>query len=284
SEGKTPLLFAKDKTLLGLIAVADTIKEDSTKAIAKLKDMGLKVVMLTGDNEITAKAIGSQVAIYDVYSNILPSGKADVINSLKNQGKVIMVGDGINDAPALTSADVGIAIGSGADIAIDAADVVLVKSSLNDVCKAISLSRETLKIIKQNLFWAFFYNAIGIPIAAGCFVGLGLTLSPMFGAAAMSLSSFCVVSNALRLNLFKMREAIPNKEIKMKTVNMKIEGMMCSHCEARVKKALEAIAGVQSAEVSHQKGSAIVTIDNTVSTEVLVKAVTDDGYNVLFAE
>ena len=294
--GKTPLYFAEDNRLLGVIAVADVIKEDSPQAVRALRDMGIRVVMLTGDNERTARAIGAQAGVDEVIAGVLPEGKESVIRRLKGQGKVAMVGDGINDAPALTRADIGVAIGAGADVAIDAADVVLMKSRLSDVPAAIRLSRATLRNIHENLFWAFFYNTIGIPLAAGVFVPLGLTLNPMFGAAAMSLSSFCVVSNALRLNLFKLHAAgrpkeraqaeahIPEthieKEDKTMTKTMKITGMMCGHCEATVKKTLEAIEGVASAAVSHEKGTAVVTLTGDVSDDTLRKAVEDKGYDV----
>ena len=289
-EGKTPLLFAKDHDLLGVIAVADVIKEDSPAAIKALQNMGIRVVMLTGDNERTAKAIGRQAGVDEVIAGVLPDGKEAVIRRLKNQGKVAMVGDGINDAPALTRADIGIAIGAGTDIAIDAADVVLMHSRLSDVPAAIRLSRATLKNIHENLFWAFFYNVIGIPLAAGVWIPLlGLKLSPMFGAAAMSLSSFCVVTNALRLNLFKLHDAAKDKKIKKKhhkevkpmEKTMKIEGMMCPHCEARVKKTLEAMEGVAEAVVSHQSGTAVVTLSAPVDNDVLKKAIEDQGYPVL---
>lgn len=286
-QGKTPLLFVKGNTVCGMIAVADTVKSDSPKAIQELKKMGLYVVMLTGDNKRTANAIGESVGVDEVISEVLPGDKASVINKLKSRGKVAMVGDGINDAPALTSADIGIAIGTGADVAIDAADVVLMKSSLSDVSAAVRLSRFTLRNIHENLFWAFFYNVVCIPLAAGCFVGLGLTLNPMIGAAAMSLSSFCVVSNALRLNLCRIHDPSRDRKIDKKenynmdcTFEMSIEGMMCPHCEARVKKALEEVSGVKAAEVSHENNSATVTADSSVSPEVLAKAVTDAGYNV----
>ena len=300
-EGKTPLLFMENSSLIGIIAVADTIKEDATEAIAQLKGMGIQTIMLTGDNERTARAIGKQAGVDHVIAGVLPDGKESVIRALKEAGKVAMVGDGINDAPALTRADIGIAIGAGSDVAIDAADVVLMKSDLSDVSAAVRLSRATLRNIHQNLFWAFFYNSIGIPLAAGCFVALGLTLNPMIGAAAMSLSSFCVVSNALRLNLLKVhspaRDRSPKgtapeiaqiierieKETKSMaevTFNMQIEGMMCPHCEARVKKALEAIEGVQEAKVSHQEGSAVVKAASSVTKDELTKAVTDAGYEV----
>ena len=294
--GKTPLYFAEDNRLLGVIAVADVIKEDSPQAVRALRDMGIRVVMLTGDNERTARAIGAQAGVDEVIAGVLPEGKESVIRRLKEQGKVAMVGDGINDAPALTRADIGVAIGAGADVAIDAADVVLMKSRLSDVPAAIRLSRATLRNIHENLFWAFFYNTIGIPLAAGVFVPLGLTLNPMFGAAAMSLSSFCVVSNALRLNLFKLHAAgrpkeraqaeahIPEthieKEDKTMTKTMKITGMMCGHCEATVKKTLEAIEGVASAAVSHEKGTVVVTLTGDVSNDTLRKAVEDKGYDV----
>ena len=294
--GKTPLYFAEDDRLLGVIAVADVIKEDSPQAVRQLRGMGIRVVMLTGDNERTARAIGAQAGVDEVIAGVLPEGKESVIRRLKEQGKVAMVGDGINDAPALTRADIGVAIGAGADVAIDAADVVLMKNRLSDVPAAIRLSRATLLNIHENLFWAFFYNTIGIPLAAGVFVPLGLTLNPMFGAAAMSLSSFCVVSNALRLNLFKLHAAgrpkkqaqagahIPEthteKEDKTMTKTMKITGMMCGHCEATVKKTLEAIEGVSCADVSHEKGTAVVTLTGDVSNDTLKKAVEDKGYDV----
>ena len=294
AEGKTPLLFMRAGKLTGMIAVADTIKEDSPEAIRQLQNMGIRVVMLTGDNERTAKAIGAQAGVDDVIAGVLPDGKESVIRKLKEQGKVAMVGDGINDAPALTRADMGIAIGAGADVAVDAADIVLMKNSLLDVPAAIRLSRATLKNIHENLFWAFFYNVIGIPLAAGAFVHFGLTLNPMFGAAAMSLSSFCVVSNALRLNFFKLYDESHDKKIKLKQSKqkkereeiemekiMKIEGMMCGHCEARVKKALEALGGVEAADVSHEDGTAKVTITADVTDEMLKKAVEDQDYKVL---
>ena len=298
-EGKTPLLFMENDSLIGIIAVADTIKDDAREAIAQLKGMGIKTIMLTGDNERTAKAIGKQAGVDHVIAGVLPDGKESVIRALQEKGKVAMVGDGINDAPALTRADIGIAIGAGADVAVDAADVVLMKSDLIDVSAAIRLSRATLRNIHQNLFWAFFYNTIGIPLAAGCFVVFGLTLNPMIGAAAMSLSSFCVVSNALRLNLLKVHDKSRDRSPKAETPDiidvieklseernmnttftMQIEGMMCPHCEARVKKALEAIEGVQEAKVSHQAANAIVTATSAVSKDELAKAVTDAGYEV----
>ena len=292
SQGKTPLLFARDKQLLGMIAVADVIKEDSPAAIKALQNMGIRVVMLTGDNEQTARAIGAQAGVDEVIAGVLPDGKEQVIRKLKLQGKVAMVGDGINDAPALTRADIGIAIGAGTDIAIDAADVVLMHSRLSDVPAAIRMSRATLKNIHENLFWAFFYNVIGIPLAAGLWYPIfGLKLSPMFGAAAMSLSSFCVVTNALRLNLFKLHDAGKDRKIKRKhkevkpmTKTMKIEGMMCKHCEARVKKTLEAIDGVIEAEVSHEAGTAIVTMDKPVADDVLRHAIEAQDYPVLGIE
>ena len=291
AQGKTPLFFAEGGKLLGIIAVADVIKEDSPQAVRELRNMGLRVVMLTGDNERTAKAIGAQAGVDQVIAGVLPEGKESVVRKLKEQGKVAMVGDGINDAPALTRADIGIAIGAGTDVAIDAADVVLMKSRLTDVPAAIRLSRATLRNIHENLFWAFFYNTIGIPLAAGVFIPLGLTLNPMFGAAAMSLSSFCVVSNALRLNLFKLRDASREKKIKPIELNtfkeettmektMKITGMMCGHCEATVKKTLEAIAGVSAAAVSHENGTAVVTLSAPVEDAALKKAVEDKGYTV----
>ncbi|SDA76355.1 Cu2+-exporting ATPase [Butyrivibrio sp. INlla18] len=300
SEGKTPMFFARDNKLIGIIAVADTIKEDSEKAIAELKKMGIKVVMLTGDNEKTATAIGKKAGVDEIFAEIMPDGKAKVIDRLSKCGKVAMVGDGINDAPALTVADTGIAIGAGTDIAIDAADVVLMKSSLLDVAGAIRLSRKTLKNIHENLFWAFFYNVIGIPLAAGCYIKLfGWALSPMFGAAAMSLSSFFVVMNALRLNLFNIYDSSSDRK-KVNTVNidnvkneikidleenkmtkkMMIEGMMCAHCEANVKKALEALEGVENAQVSHEKGEAIVSLSAEVDNDILKKAVEDKDYKV----
>ena len=290
-DGKTPLFFAKDGKLIGIIAVADVIKEDSPGAVRELQGMGIHVVMLTGDNERTAKAIGRQAGVDEVIAGVLPEGKESVIRNLKKKGKVAMVGDGINDAPALTRADMGIAIGAGTDIAIDAADVVLMKSRLSDVPAAIRLSRATLRNIHENLFWAFFYNVIGIPLAAGVWIPLfGWKLNPMFGAAAMSLSSFCVVTNALRLNLFKMHDASKDKKIKAKadhkkeettmTKTMKIEGMMCGHCEAAVKKALEAVAGVEAAEVSHEAGTAVVTLTAEVADDVLKNAVEAKDYKV----
>ena len=294
--GKTPMFFSAGGRLLGVIAVADVIKPDSPQAVRELQNMGIYVVMVTGDNERTAKAIGAQAGVDQVIAGVLPDGKESVIRELKRRGKVAMVGDGINDAPALTRADIGIAIGAGTDVAIDAADVVLMKSRLSDVPAAIRLSRATLRNIHENLFWAFFYNTIGIPIAAGVFIPLGLTLNPMLGAAAMSLSSFCVVSNALRLNLFKLRDArhdhkrskqlkeIPIENHKEDTnamkKTMKIEGMMCGHCEAAVKKALEAIEGVASADVSHESGTAVVTLSAPVEDAALKKAVEDKDYKV----
>ena len=306
-EGKTPLMFLKNGILAGMIAVADVIREDSPQAVKELQNMGIEVVMLTGDNECTAKAIGRQVGVDRVIAGVLPDGKEEVIRRLKEQGKVAMVGDGINDAPALTRADMGIAIGADADVAIDAADVVLVKSRLSDVPAAIRLSRGTLRNIHENLFWAFFYNVIGIPLAAGIWIPIfGWKLNPMFGAAAMSLSSFCVVTNALRLNLLNIKDSRKDKKIRRKaaapagavvaaaeintetkkenktmTKTMKIEGMMCGHCEAAVKKALEALDGVASAEVSHEKGTAVVTLDKDVDNAVLTKAVEDKDYKVV---
>ena len=288
-QGKTPLFFSRGGQLCGIIAVADLIREDSPGAVRALQNMGLRVVMLTGDNERTARAIGRQAGVDQVIAGVLPDGKESVVRSFKDQGKVIMVGDGINDAPALTRADIGIAIGAGADVAVDAADLVLVKSRLSDVPAAIRLSRATLRNIHQNLFWAFFYNSIGIPLAAGVFIPLGLTLNPMFAAAAMSLSSFCVVSNALRLNLFDLQSPKKDRKIKRKhkeekkimEKTLKIEGMMCGHCEARVKKALEALPEVEQAAVSHQAGTAVVTLKSPVADEVLKKAVEDQDYTVL---
>ena len=287
-EGKTPLLFARSKKILGVIAVADVIKEDSPEAIHQLQNMGIEVVMLTGDNERTAAAVGKQAGVDQVIAGVLPDGKEAEIRRLRRKGKVAMVGDGINDAPALTRADIGIAIGAGTDVAIDAADVVLMNSKLSDVPAAIRLSRATLKNIHENLFWAFIYNIIGIPLAAGVWIPLfGWQLNPMFGAAAMSLSSFCVVTNALRLNLFDMRDAAKDKQIKRKQEEktmektMKIEGMMCGHCEATVKKALEALDGVDHADVSHEQDQAVVTLKEDVADDVLKKAVEDKDYNVV---
>ena len=287
-EGKTPLLFARSKKILGVIAVADVIKEDSPEAIRQLQNMGIEVVMLTGDNERTAVAVGKQAGVDQVIAGVLPDGKEAEIRRLRRKGKVAMVGDGINDAPALTRADIGIAIGAGTDVAIDAADVVLMNSKLSDVPAAIRLSRATLKNIHENLFWAFIYNIIGIPLAAGVWIPLfGWQLNPMFGAAAMSLSSFCVVTNALRLNLFDMRNAAKDKQIKRKQEEktmektMKIEGMMCGHCEATVKKALEALDGVDHADVSHEQDQAVVTLKEDVADDVLKKAVEDKDYNVV---
>ncbi len=318
-DGKTPLYFAEEDRLLGIIAVADVIKEDSPRAVKELQGMGIHVVMLTGDNERTARAIGRQAGVDEVIAGVLPDGKESVIRSLKEKGKVAMVGDGINDAPALTRADMGIAIGAGTDIAIDAADVVLMKSRLSDVPAAIRLSRATLRNIHENLFWAFFYNVIGIPLAAGVWIPLfGLKLNPMFGAAAMSLSSFCVVTNALRLNWFKMHDASRDKKIRKRKKQegrgrqeailqdkqerqeaiqqeqrkqnqeestmkktMKIEGMMCGHCEAAVKKALEALPQVDAAEVSHEAGSAVVTLNSEVAEDVLKETVEAKDYKVV---
>ncbi len=293
-EGKTPLFFGNEERLLGVIAVADVIKEDSPQAIKELQNMGIHVVMLTGDNERTAKAIGKQAGVDEVIAGVLPEGKEQVIRKLKEKGKVAMVGDGINDAPALTRADMGIAIGAGTDVAIDAADVVLMKSRLSDVPAAIRMSRATLRNIHENLFWAFFYNVIGIPLAAGVWYPLfGWKLNPMFDAAAMSLSSFCVVSNALRLNLFKMYDASKDKKLKAKKEKkvskkedktmkkvMHIEGMMCGHCEATVKKALEALPQVEEAVVSHEAGTAEVTLNTEIADDVLKKTVEDKDYTV----
>ena len=296
-QGKTPLLFAKGDQLLGVIAVADAIKEDSPQAVRELQNMGIRVVMLTGDNERTARAMGEKAGVDKVIAGVKPDGKERVIRQLMTAGKVAMVGDGINDAPALTCADVGIAIGAGTDVAIDAADVVLMNSRLTDVSAAIRLSRATLRNIHQNLFWAFCYNTLGIPLAAGAFIALlGWRLNPMFGAAAMSLSSFCVVSNALRLNLFRMHDArrdqhrktvdMPEIELpkELSIITMRIEGMMCGHCEAMVKRALEAIDGVESAVPSHTSGTAIVTLNAEVSHDVLRAAVEEEDYAVLSIE
>lgn len=296
--GKTPLFFGNEDRLLGVIAVADVIKEDSPQAIKELQNMGIHVVMLTGDNERTAKAIGQQAGVDEVIAGVLPEGKEQVIRKLKEKGKVAMVGDGINDAPALTRADMGIAIGAGTDVAIDAADVVLMKSRLSDVPAAIRMSRATLRNIHENLFWAFFYNIIGIPLAAGVWYPLfGWKLNPMFGAAAMSLSSFCVVSNALRLNLFKMYDASKDKKLKAKKEKrrskkedktmkkiMHIEGMMCGHCEAVVKKALEALPQVDEAVVSHEAGTAELTLNAEIADDVLKKTVEDKDYTVTSVE
>ena len=310
-QGKTPLFFAEDGRLCGIIAVADTIKEDSPQAVRELQNMGIHVVMLTGDNERTAKAIGKQAGVDEVIAGVLPDGKESVIRQLQKRGKVAMVGDGINDAPALTRADIGIAIGAGADVAIDAADVVLMQSRLSDVPTAVRLSRATLRNIHENLFWAFFYNSIGIPLAAGVLIPFGLTLNPMFGAAAMSLSSFCVVTNALRLNLFKLHDASKDKPLKNRITDyepvvvptaqpaeacstscgcplanaerrtLNIEGMMCGHCENAVKKALEAIDGVEYAEASHTAGTCVVTLSKDVDNELMKKAVEAEDYKVL---
>lgn len=292
NDGKTPLLFAKDEKLIGVIAVADTIKQDSPEAIKQLKNMGIKVVMLTGDNKRTADAIGKQTGVDMVISDVLPDGKEAVVKKLQSFGKVAMVGDGVNDAPALTRADVGIAIGAGADVAVDSADVVLMNSKLSDVCSAIRLSRHTLTNIKENLFWAFIYNIIGIPLAAGVWIPItGWTLNPMFGAAAMSLSSFCVVMNALRLNFVNVTSPKSDKKIKEVNINyteefkmtktIKIDGMMCPHCEAAVKKALEAIDGVTSAVASHTEKQATVELSKDVDTAVLEQAVVDAGYTII---
>ena len=289
-EGKTPLFFMKGDKLLGIIAVADVIKDESPQAVKELQNMGIKVVMLTGDNERTAKAVGKLAGVDEVIAGVMPDGKEKVVAELKKQGKVLMVGDGINDAPALTRADIGMAIGSGTDIAIDAADVVFMKSKLTDVPAAVRLSRKTLRNIHENLFWAFIYNVIGIPLAAGVWIPLlGWQLNPMFGAAAMSLSSFCVVTNALRLNFFDITNPKKDRKIKYKskkddnamTKTMKIDGMMCSHCEGRVKQCLEGLSQVSAADVSHEKGTAVVTLTAEVSNGVLKKTVEDQGYNVI---
>lgn len=285
TEGKTPLLFCRGNEYIGMIAVADTVKEDSADAIAALKKLGIHTVMLTGDNERTAAAIAKRVGIDEVKAGVLPQNKAETVNELATKGKVAMVGDGINDAPALTSADIGIAIGAGADVAIDAADVVLMHSSLTDAVSAIKLSRKTLRNIRENLFWAFFYNVIGIPLAAGVFVSsLGLEMSPMFGAAAMSISSFCVVMNALRLNFFKAEkrnDIIPQKETDTMEKTMKIKGMMCPHCEAAVKKCLEALEEVDEAVVSHTEGTAHLKLNAQISDEKLKSTVEAEGYKVI---
>lgn len=292
-EGKTPLMFGLGDKLLGIIAVADVIKEDSTEAVKELRNMGIRVVMLTGDNKKTAEAIGGQAGVDEVIAGVLPDGKEAVIRGLMKQGKVAMVGDGINDAPALTRADTGIAIGAGTDVAIDAADVVLMKSSIMDVAGAIRLSRATLRNIHENLFWAFFYNTIGIPVAAGALIPLGITLNPMLGAATMSLSSFCVVTNALRLNLVNIRDARHDHKTKPAkavhgptekeghTVTLKIRGMMCGHCEAAVRKALEAIPGVASAAADHEKSIAVVDLAVPVDEAAFKKAIEDEGYEYL---
>lgn len=284
-EGKTPLYFALGDKILGIIAVADAIKEDSAEAIKELKGMGLRIVMLTGDNERTARAVAKKAGISEVVSGVLPDGKQRKITELQNSGRVLMIGDGINDAPALTAADTGMAIGAGTDIAIDSADVVLTKSRLSDAVVAIRLSRKTLKNIRENLFWAFIYNILGIPLAAGVFIPItGWQLSPMFGAAAMSLSSFCVVSNALRLNFFKAHKHKKKKEKKQMKKLMKIEGMMCPHCSGRVKKALEEQSYVASAEVSHESGSALVTLSEETANETLKAVVENSGYKVISIE
>lgn len=290
TKGKTPLLFVMDNQLLGIIAVADVVKSDSPKAIKELQNMGIKVVMVTGDNEKTAQAIAKESGVDEVIAGVLPDGKEKVVTRYKEKGMVAMVGDGINDAPALTRADIGIAIGAGTDVAIDSADIVLMKSKLTDVSGAIRLSRGTLRNIHENLFWAFIYNVIGIPLAAGVWIPIfGWTLSPMFGAAAMSLSSFCVVTNALRLNFLNIRSSKRDRKIKnitnkkeknTMTTTLKINGMMCPHCEATVKTALESIDGVTSAEVSHESGTAVVTLSKEVNEDVLKKAVVDKGYTV----
>jgi Cu2+-exporting ATPase len=302
-QGKTPLLFMADEAFLGMIAVADTIKEDSARAVRELRNMGIHVVMLTGDNPRTARAIGREAGVDEVVAGVLPDGKEAVIRKLQEFGKVAMVGDGINDAPALTRADTGIAIGAGTDVAIDAADVVLMKSRLSDVPAAIRLSRATYRNILENLFWALIYNSILIPVAAGLLVWAGVTMDPMFGAAAMSLSSFCVVSNALRLNLFKVHD--PSRDRKLKnpvttdenghlladtndeekegnimTKTIEIKGMMCPHCEATVKKALEKLPQVESAQVSHTAGTAIVTLSGEIDDAVLKETVEDRDYEV----
>ena len=292
-QGKTPVLFASENKLLGLLALADTLKEDSAEAISQLKNMGIRLVMLTGDNEKTARAIGNQAGVDEVIASVKPDGKEAVIRELKKQGKVTMVGDGINDAPALASADLGIAIGAGTDVAIDSADVVLMKNSLMDLAAAIRISRATLRNIHENLFWAFFYNVIGIPLAAGCYVAaFGWSLNPMFGAAAMGLSSFCVVTNALRLNFVKVYDVKKDKSVKTPVMGKLIEnskesevimkitvkGMMCGHCEAHVKKALEAIDGITSATASHEENLVTIETSKEVDQALIKAAVEEAGY------
>ena len=286
SKGKTPLLFVQDGVLMGIIAVADTIKPDAKYAVDLFKKSGVKTVMLTGDNQKTAEAVADAVGIDSVKFNIKPDEKALVVEDLKKNGRVIMIGDGINDAVALTAADVGIAIGNGMDIAIDSADAVLMNDNLTDAVNAWNLSRKTLVNIKQNLFWAFIYNALGIPLAAGAFISLlGWELNPMFAAAAMSLSSFCVVTNALRLNFFKCKnKKIKSKETVSMTKTIKIKGMMCPHCEAHIKNALDALDGVTVTEVSHKKGTATVKISESVTDEVLKSTIKSQGYEVLNIE
>ena len=277
--GKTPILFVEEENFIGMLAAADVIKEDSPQAIKELREMGIRVVMLTGDNERTANAIGEQAGVDEVIAGVLPDGKESVIRSLQEYGKTAMVGDGINDAPALTRADTGIAIGAGTDIAMDAADVVLVKSRLSDVPAAVRLSRAALRNIHENLFWAFFYNVIGIPLAAGVWIPIfGWTLNPMFGAAAMSLSSFCVVSNALRLNLFKIRKNDDNSD---KKHIVKIKGMMCGHCEERIKKVLESFPEIDSAEADHKKGIAVIYVNSGINTGKIKDAVAEQGYKLI---
>ena len=288
SDGKTPIFFAEDDKIIGIIGVADVIKDDSAEAIAELESMGIKTVMLTGDNQKTADAIGKVAGVSEVIASVMPNEKESVIRRLKEKCKVAMVGDGINDAPALTSADVGIAIGAGTDIAIESADVVLMKSSLSDAAGAVKLSRAALRNIHENLFWAFFYNILGIPLAAGVFIPIfNLRLNPMFAALAMSLSSFCVVANALRLNFVNIKKKVKSKSsnIKRKENTMektlKIEGMMCGHCEMTVKKCLEAIDNVESAQVSHTDGIATVKLKADVGYDVLKNAVENQGYKVI---
>jgi Cu2+-exporting ATPase len=290
-QGKTPVLFAKEQKLIGMIAVADTIKEDSAQAVSQLRAMGIHVVMLTGDNEITAGAIAKQAGVDEVAAGILPEGKEEVIRELMKHGKVAMVGDGINDAPALTRADIGIAIGAGTDIAIDAADIVLMKGSILDVASAIRISRAAIRNIHENLFWAFFYNVIGIPLAAGCYAAVfGWNLNPMFGAAAMGLSSFCVVSNALRLNLLKVYDGRNDKCVKNpvkgnlisrkenKEMKIKVNGMMCAHCEAHVKKALEAVEGIESATASHEENAVTIVSSKEIEESVIKAVIEEAGY------
>ncbi len=289
-QGKTPLFFGCEEKVLGVIAVADVLKEDSRQAVDEIRAMGIRTVMLTGDNERTARAVGREAGVEEVVAGVLPDGKESVVRGLQEKGKTAMVGDGINDAPALTRADVGVAIGAGTDIAVDAADVVLMKSRLLDVAAAIRLSRATLVNIKENLFWAFFYNLIGIPLAAGVFIPIfGWKLTPMFGAAAMSLSSFCVVTNALRLNFFRLYGEVKytglteerKEEVRTMEKTMKIEGMTCEHCEMRVKKALEALPEVTEAKVSHSAGTAVVALNAEVDAGKLKEAVEAQDYKVL---
>ena len=285
------MFFASEDKYIGMVAAADSLRPDSAEAVNELKTLGLKVIMLTGDNERTARAIGRTAGVDEVIAGVLPDGKETVIRKLQKQGKVMMVGDGINDAPALTRADIGVSVSTGTDIAVDAADIVLMKASLKDVAAAIRISRKTIRNIHENLFWAFFYNILLIPVAAGAYSAWGITMAPVFGAAAMSISSFTVCMNALRLNLVKPYDTKHDRAVKYKTNDtveekemtrtMKIEGMMCGHCEASVKKALEAVDGVEAADVSHEKGEAVVTISGNVDDAVLKKAVEDKDYKVI---